>query len=70
MMLVSDHEKMIKEARRVLKSGKKAAFTTWGRRKNFKWYNMITDACVEVGLPAYEPPKTGFTHSEDLDKLN
>ena len=34
LMLVDNPVNQIKEARRVLKSGSKAAFTIWGRKEN------------------------------------
>ena len=48
LMLVNHPEKQLSEAFRLLKSGSKAGFTIWGRKKKCSLYFLLTECLKEI----------------------
>jgi len=68
LQLVADPEQMLREVRRVLKPGGRAAFSVWNREEKSAFFTIVPEARKRAGCP--EPPsgRSNF-HLGNLDKL-
>lgn len=70
LMFVPDPAQALREIRRILRPGGRAAFAVWGPRERNPWMSLIFDAvAAQVGRPVPPPGIPGPFSLEDADRL-
>lgn len=66
--LTLDHQKMLKEAHRVLKVGGRVGCSVWGRQENTSVFTILNEVLDQNGVARDKTARTPF-HLNDRDKL-
>lgn len=60
LMLMSDPQAVLSECRRVLKQGRRLAFSVWGSPEQNPWVTVVGKTMIQLGYqPAMDPTATG-----------